>query len=112
MSYLVDTNILSEVRKRQRAAPSVRSWWRQTPPEQIFVSVLVLGEIRAGVERVRRRDPTQADKLEAWHDEIAMTFRARLLGVDLAITNRWGRLSAGRPLPPTDALLAATAPVH
>jgi len=112
LSYLVDTNILSEVRKRQRAVPSVRSWWRQTPPEQIFVSVLGLGEIRAGVERMRRRDPTQADALETWHDEIAATFHDRLLDIDAAVTDRWGRLTAVRPLPPIDARLAATAIVH
>jgi predicted nucleic acid-binding protein len=112
LSFLVDTNVLSEVRKQRRAAPSVRSWWEQTPQEQIFVSVLVLGEIRAGVERVRRRDAAQADALAAWHDEVALAFRDRLLDIDAAIADRWGRLVSARPLPPVDALLAATAIVH
>jgi toxin FitB len=112
LSYLLDTNVVSELRKRERTHPHVRRWWRATPPEQVYLSVLVLGELRAGIERVRPRDQAQARALESWHASVASSLRGRLLVVDEAITDCWGRLISARPLPPIDALLAATALVH
>ena len=78
----------------------------------MFLSVLVLGEIRAGIERLKRRDPAQAAVLETWHASLDAEYHGRTLIVDAAITDRWGQLAAARPIPPIDALLAATALVH
>jgi len=60
LSYLVDTNVISELRKRERADPAVQAWFASIADEEIFLSVLTVGEIRQGVERIRRRDPSAA----------------------------------------------------
>lgn len=112
MTFLVDTNVLSEVRKRDRADHGVRRWFAATSEDSLFLSVLVLGEIRAGIEKKRRRDPDSARHLEAWLNGLELTFSDRLLPVDAAVADAWGRLNALRPLPVTDGLLAATALVH
>ncbi len=110
MSFLVDTNVLSEIRKRDRADLGVRRWFAATSEDSLFLSVLVLGEIRQGIER--KRDPRSATHLEAWLEGIETTFGDRLLEVDSAVADVWGRLNAVRPLPVADGLLAATAIVH
>jgi predicted nucleic acid-binding protein len=113
LSYLLDTNIISELRKRTRAHPGVSLWWQSTPLNEMFTSVLVLGEIRLGVELAKRRnDPVQARALEDWHQQMLAIFRPRLLIVDHLVAQCWGRIRGDRPLPPIDALLAATALVH
>ncbi len=112
MTFLLDTNVISELHKRKRPNPAVRRWWQSTPRDQMYLSVLVLGEIRGGIERLRRRDPAQAAVLEVWHASLQTEYRGRILIVDAAISDRWGRLAATRPLPLIDALLAATALVH
>jgi predicted nucleic acid-binding protein len=78
----------------------------------MFVSVLVLGEIRLGVERIRLRDPKQARSLEKWLDGIPAEFSDRVLHVDERVADRWGRLGLRQPVPIVDAFLAATALVH
>lgn len=110
--FLLDTNILSELRKENRCDPGVRKWFAATNAEDLFVSVLVLGEIRQGIERIRPRDRLQAEALEKWLRWISTEFDDRLLPVDEQVADRWGRLGAGRPLPLLDAFLAATALVH
>lgn len=112
MSFLVDTNVLSEIRKRDRADLGVRRWFAATAEDSLFLSVLVLGEIRQGIARKRRRDPRSATHLEVWLNGIETTFGDRLLEVDSAVADVWGRLNAVRPLPVADGLLAATAIVH
>lgn len=112
MSFLVDTNVLSEIRKRDRAELGVRRWFAATPEDSLFLSVLVLSEIRQGIERKRKRDPRSATRLEAWLEGLETTFGDRLLEVDSAVADVWGRLNAVRPLPVADGLLAATAIVH
>ena len=109
MSYLLDTNVVSELRKRRRADPNVVAWLRQRRPGDLFVSVLTVGELRRGVERVRRKDPTTAAALESWLTRTSMEFRDRIIGVDRDIAERWGRLGTQDPIPAVDGLIAATA---
>lgn len=112
MSWLLDTNVISEVRKGARAHPSVRGWWERTPEDDMYISVLVVGEIRRGIEAVRRRDEPTALALEQWLMRLRETFHDRVLPVDAHIADRWGALAVPDPLPVIDGLLAATALVH
>ena len=112
MNYLIDTNIISEIRKRDRCDRRVAAWYASLDDKSIYLSVLVLGEIRRGVERVRPRDPAQAQALEAWLDQVAGSFADRILPVDQAVTDAWGRMGAARPLATIDSLMAATAKVN
>lgn len=109
MNYLIDTNVISEIRKRERCDPLVAAWYASLDDESVFLSVLVLGEIRRGIERVRPTDPAQARALEGWLTQVTNSFGDRILPVDQAGADTWGRMSAARPLPTIDALLAATA---
>jgi predicted nucleic acid-binding protein len=111
MSFLLDTNVLSEAR-RPAGDPQVHAWIASTPGVDLYVSVLVIGEIRQGVERLRRRDPAQAAILETWLATLRQTYADRLLPVTMEISEAWGRLSVPNPLPAIDGLLAATALVH
>lgn len=112
MSYLLDTNIVSEIRKAERADVHVTDWYASVSDENLYLSVLVLGEIRQGVERVRPRDPVAATALERWLARVQDTFGPRILPVSLSVAEEWGRMNSVRPLPVVDSLLAATAKVH
>ncbi len=112
MKYLVDTNVISEIRKGTRCNPGVSVWYATVVDEDLCLSVLVLGEIRKGVELLRSRDPQQAQVLEAWLDTVAEAFGERALPIEAAVAEEWGRLNAVRPIPVIDGLLAATAKVH
>ena len=112
MRFLVDTNVLSELRKRRRCHPNVARWVAAIPTEDLYTSVLVLGEIRRGVERARRHDPNQALVLERWLGTVRLTFEGRILPIDDVISEEWGRLNVPDPIPAVDGLLAATARVH
>src|SRR6266704_806313 len=109
MSYLIDTNIISEVRKGARCDAQVSAWYASVTDEDIFLSTLVLGEIRKGIELARPRDSDKAVALERWLREVEDAFNGRVLGIDNAVSDQWGRMSAVRPLPVIDGLLAATA---
>lgn len=112
MSYLIDTNVMSELRKRQANANLV-AWMQARPRESLYLSVLSLGEIRKGIEGVA--DAAFRQTLTDWLEvDLPKYFLGRLLGVDAQIADRWGRLqaSAGRTLPVVDAMLAATALQH
>ncbi len=111
MSYLLDTNVISELRKGERADRNVSSWFAGLAEEEIYLSVLTLGEIRRGVESVRRRDSDSAAALDSWLARLSEAHRDRVLLVDRAIAQEWGRMSAPDPLPVVDGLLAATAKV-
>lgn len=111
MTFLLDTNVLSELRKR-RPAKGVVSWVQQTAGDEKYVSVLALGEIRQGVERLRCRDQVQAGALDEWLADLEARFSDRILAVDKAVAHAWGRLSATDPVSPVDCLMAATALVH
>ncbi|NBT56272.1 MAG: type II toxin-antitoxin system VapC family toxin [Betaproteobacteria bacterium] len=111
MSYLVDTNVLSELRRKQ-PQPKVVAWFTQRPRQTLYLSVLTLGEIRKGIERL---DAARQQPLLDWLEvELPNYFLGRLLAIDAHTADRWGRLlaSAGRPLPAVDSLLAATALQH
>jgi predicted nucleic acid-binding protein len=112
VSWLVDTDVLSELRKGDRTNDGVRAWFSQAREDDLFTSVLVLGEVRRGIESIRRRDPTAAIALEQWLTRLATTFSERVLPVDTRIADRWGALNVPDPLPTVDGLLAATAIVH
>lgn len=110
--FLLDTNILSELRKQDRCDPGVRAWFDQCPEGQLYISVLVLGEIRRGIERIRARDRRQSEALETWLESITQGYEERLLHVDRRVADHWGALGAHRPIAPVDGLLAATALAH
>ena len=112
MSYLIDTNVISEVRKGARADTNVAAWYGAIPDESLYLSVLVVGEIRRGVERKRPADPAQASALEKWLDAVNGRFAERILPVDGPVAEAWGRMAARRPLSVIDGLMAATAKVH
>jgi hypothetical protein len=112
LNYLIDTNIISEIRKRDRCDLNVAAWYASLDDEALYLSVLVLGEIRRGVERVRPSDPVQARALEAWLTQVIKLFGDRILPIDQAVADAWGRMGAARPLSAIDALLAATAKVN
>ena len=109
--FLLDTNILSELRKENRCDAGVRRWFEEAASE-LYVSVLVLGEIRQGIERIRLRDQTQARALEKWLGWISTEFADRLLPVNEKVADQWGRLGVRQPVPVLDAFLAATALAH
>ncbi len=109
MSYLIDTNVISEVRKGARCDANVSAWYASISSEDIFLSTLVLGEIRKGVELARPRDPAKAAALERWLRDVKAAFNGRVLGIDDAVADQWGRMSAIRPIAAIDGLLAATA---
>jgi hypothetical protein len=112
VTWLVDTNVLSELRKGERADPGVRAWFEQARDEDLFTSVLVLGEIRRGIESIRRRDVSSALAIEQWLARLTSSFADRILPIDARIADRWGALNVPDPVPTVDGLLAATALVH
>jgi len=109
VTYLIDTNIISELRKGDRCDRRVSAWYASIADDELFLSALVLGEIRKGVELARPRDPDRAVALERWLGQVERAFRGRVLGIDNAVADRWGRMSAKRPVPVVDGLVAATA---
>ncbi len=112
MGFLIDTNILAELRKHKRSNPGVCHWYAGVKESEIYISVIVLGEIRRGVELLRRRDQVAAESLDAWLNRLRLSLDDRLLPVTEAITDCWGRLGIPDPIPVADGLLAATALVH
>ena len=112
MSYLLDTNVLSEL-VRPKPNTSVLSWFSNVPDESLYISALTIGEIRKGVEGVP--DTRRKEKLRVWLEhELPEWFGKRVLSIDGDVAERWGRLQAQakRPVPAIDSLLAATALHH
>jgi predicted nucleic acid-binding protein len=109
LSFLIDTNIISEVRKGERCNAAVASWWRGVSEDELWLSTLVLGEIRKGIELARAKDTAKSKALEQWLAAVLAGFADRVLPVDSRVADEWGRLTALRPLPVIDGLLAATA---
>lgn len=112
MSVLLDTNVVSELRKGERTNPHVRAWFRTVADTDLHLSVLVIGELRHGIERVRIRDAKQATALERWLQRVTREHADRILPIDRRVAEQWGRLSAVRNGSPVDVLMAATALVH
>jgi len=109
--YLLDTNVLSETRKRQANA-GVLSFLSAQDSESLYVGVMTMGELRKGVEMKRKTDPNAAQRLAEWVDGLEHMHAGRIVPVDSAIARLWGELSLDRPRPVVDTLLAATALVH
>jgi len=112
VKFLLDTNIISEIRKRNRADPNVARWVARIPAQEIGTSVLVLAEIRRGIELKRRSDPEQAKSLDRWFSQMRIRLGDRVLPVDESVAEAWALLGIPDPLPLIDGLLAATAKVH
>jgi len=112
LTYLIDTNVVSEVRKKERCDPNVARWYASIDDAEIYLSVLVLGEIRKGIELARPRDPRKATVLERWLAAVKRAFEGRILLVDEEVIDEWGRMNAPHPRSVVDSLQAATAKVH
>jgi predicted nucleic acid-binding protein len=111
MGYLIDSNVLSELRKPKRAEHVV-AWLRSTPSGDLFTSVLVMAELRRGSLSLRRRDLASADHLDAWIRELWTGFGRRVLPVSAAVADRWAEFMVPNPVPVIDGLIAATALIH
>ena len=109
MPYLLDTNVLSELRKGARGDARVRAWAASVRGERHCVSVLSLGEIRKGIERLRRTTPEQCEVFERWLGRLTADYAGDIIEVHDGMADRWGRLEADRSRPVIDGLLAATA---
>ena len=112
LSYLLDTNVLSEIYKGTKGDPRVRAWVARAADEDLYISGVVIGELRKGIEIIRRRDQAHAASLEHWVRRLVPEYGDRILPLDLAVAEEWGRLSAVRSTSVIDTLLAATARVH
>lgn len=112
MSWLLDTNVLSEMRKGFGADERVRVWAAGTAKDRHFISVLSLGEIRRGIELLRKKSPSQCPAFERWLTQIQTDYASAILPVSEEVAERWGHLTAIRTLPVVDGLIAATASVY
>lgn len=112
MAWLVHTNVLSELRKGDRLDSNVRAWFDGIVDSDLFTSVLVIGEIRRGIESIRRRDPVAAQAIDQWLIRMGKVFGERILPIDVRVADRWGRLNVPNRVPTVDGLLAATALEH
>lgn len=113
--YLVDTNVISEIRKRDRADKGVMAFFCKAAQDDadLYLSVVTIGELRRGVEIIRHRgDKPQATRLENWLDGVRREFASNVLAVDEEIGQLWGRLRVPHPEHSLDKLIAATALIH
>ena len=111
--YLLDTNVISELRKGGRANHGVTAFFATLAAEDIYLSVVTIGEIRRGLENVRARgDREQAGRLEAWLDKVVTDFSDRILGFDLECAQVWGKLMSPHPQHPIDKQIAAIALIY
>ena len=109
--YLLDTVVLSEMRKRQ-GDPNVLQWLSDKPTDSLFISAITLGEIERGVESKRSVDPVFAEALGSWVEQLIAVYQTRILPINIAIGRRWGRLSSRLGHAGIDLLIAATALEH
>lgn len=110
--FLIDTNVISELRKGRRCDRNVAAWFRSVRDDEVFLSALVVGEIRQGIERLRPRSPRRAQEIEQWLQELLESFAQRILPIDERIAQRWGHLNAHQTFPVIDGFLAATADAY
>jgi toxin FitB len=111
VSYLLDTNVVSEIRKKT-PDPRVSAWFASVPDDELFLSVLAVGEIRQGIERLARRDLAQAEIFELWLGRLVRAYGDRIVPITARVAEAWGRLNVPDPVPVVDGLMAATALVH
>lgn len=112
VNFLLDTNIVLEIRKREKCNANVAEWFETVEENEIFLSVLTLGEIRKGIERISPKNNNQARSLELWLTEIHLAFGERILPINERVCNEWGQMCALRSIPVVDGLLVATAKVN
>ncbi len=112
MGFLIDTNVISELRKGTKMDKNVREWFDAVPAEDIYLSTLVIGEVRHGIELLRRRDTKSAESLEKWLNEVLQNTGDRILPITNEISEQWGRFGVPDPVSVIDGLIAATAMVH
>lgn len=112
MRFLLDTDVVSELRKGDRVDQGVRDWFDGVDGNDLALSVLVFGELHLGIHRLRQRDPQGAAQLGLWIVRLERAYRGRTLVVDTEVVEAWAALNAPRPLPVIDGLMAATAVVH
>jgi toxin FitB len=108
MAYLLDTNVISEIHKRE-PDPHVLQWYDSVPGSQLFLSVLTVGEIRMGIERLGQKDQVRAEALERWLGRLQASYSDHVVGIDIDTAAEWGRMNVPDPPPVVDGLLAATA---
>ena len=111
MSFLLDTNVISEARK-PNWNPSVRAWLASVRGADLYLSALVVGEIRQGIERLHQRDAAQAEVYEAWLTRLRHDYADRILPITADVAEEWGRMNVPGPVPAIGGLLAATAKVR
>ena len=111
--FLLDTNVLSELRRRDRTHPRVAAWADSVRPSDLFLSAITILEVEAGVLMIQRRDAAAGAVLRAWiNDRILPAFEGRILAVDTLVAQRCAGLHVPDPRAERDALIAATALVH
>jgi toxin FitB len=110
--YLIDTNVISELRKQERCNANVWKWFAEVNDQDIFLSVLVIGELRCGIERIRRKDPKAAFHLDKWLQEVVDNYSDRIFPVTQEIAEASGIMNVPDPVSTVDGLLAATAKIH
>jgi hypothetical protein len=109
--YLLDTMVLSELRKGRRD-PSLVGWLQRVRATDLYLSVVTIGEVEKGIARQQRRDPAFAERLAGWLDSVLRYYATRILAVDLNVARRWGRLADAHGHAGADLLIAATAIEH
>jgi predicted nucleic acid-binding protein len=109
--YLLDTVVLSELRKWRRD-PSLVNWLEHVRPTDVYLSVVTIGEVEKGIAKQQRRDPAFAERLAGWLDGVLRYYARRILAIDLSIARRWGRLADAHGRGGADLLIAATAIEH
>lgn len=112
MSFLLDTNLLSEIRKGAKCDRRAWAWFENLPLEELYISVMTTGEIRKGAELCRRKDASRTRVYEKWLRELELEFSERILPINAEIADIWGRLTARGAIPVIDGLIAATAAHH
>ncbi|MEV0231517.1 type II toxin-antitoxin system VapC family toxin [Nonomuraea sp. NPDC050786] len=111
VGYILDTDIISEVRK-PHGNSQVKGWVDASLGPTLYLSVISIGEIRWGIEQRRKSDPRQALALENWLARLYRSFQDRIIPISTDVVEEWGRMRCIRPLPFSDALIAATARIH
>ena len=113
MTYLVDTNVWSELRNRGRADANVREWARSVREAELYLSVVTVFELERGVLLMERRDARQGERLRTWLEQhVLAPFEGQILPIDASIARRCASLHVPDPKPERDALIAATASTH
>ena len=115
MMYLIDTNVISEARKRSKANKGVRAFFNQAIADEtpMFISVVTVGELRRGVDLIRHRgDTRQANQLERWLETLLVEYRDSILDINQDIAQLWGRLRVPHPENALDKQIAATALIY